>query len=56
MPKDIWIISDTHFQHENILKFEPTRPGSTIQEHDEALIDNWNSVVKPGDKVYHLGV
>lgn len=55
MPKDIWIISDTHFQHENILKFEPTRPGSTIQEHDEALIDNWNSVVKPGDKVYHLG-
>jgi calcineurin-like phosphoesterase family protein len=22
---------------------------------DEALIDNWNSVVRPNDKVYHLG-
>ena len=22
---------------------------------DEVLIENWNKVVKPGDKVYHLG-
>jgi calcineurin-like phosphoesterase family protein len=22
---------------------------------DEQLLENWNSVVKPGDKVYHLG-
>ena len=37
-----------------IHKFK-TRPFDSIQEHDEKLINNWNSVVKPGDKVYHLG-
>ena len=37
-----------------IHKFK-TRPFDSIQEHDEKLIYNWNSVVKPGDKVYHLG-
>lgn len=51
-----FFISDTHFGHENILKFEPFyRPFDTIQEHDQALIDNWNKVVKKGDIVYHLG-
>ena len=51
---DLWFISDTHFNHENILKFT-NRPFSTIQEHDESLINNWNSVVKPQDTVFHLG-
>lgn len=55
-----WLIGDTHFGHANILKFRrkdgtPLRPHSTIEEHDQALIDNWNSVVSPKDKVYHLG-
>jgi calcineurin-like phosphoesterase family protein len=27
----------------------------TIEEHDEALIDNWNKVVGKRDLVYHLG-
>jgi len=62
MSRNIWVISDTHFQHENILKFTD-RDGSlirgarfsSVKEMDEAMIENWNSVVKPGDKVYHLG-
>ena len=53
--RDIWTISDTHFSHYNMVHKFKTRPFSTVEEMDEALMDNWNSVVKPGDKVYHLG-
>ena len=53
---DIWIISDTHFQHTNIVdKFEPRRPFDNVDHMDQTLVENWNTVVKPGDKVYHLG-
>ena len=54
MSKDYWFISDTHFQHENVLKFSPS-PFRTIEERDEKIIENWNSLVKRGDIVYHLG-
>ena len=54
--RNIWLISDTHFQHNNIVsKFDPPRPFNNIWEHDETLIYNWNKVVNHGDKVYHLG-
>ena len=53
---ETWLISDTHFGHENILKFR-TKEGnllrdfSSIGEHDEQLIRNWNALVKPDDKI-----
>lgn len=55
-----WFISDTHFFHENILKFKDlsgrkTRPFQTIEEMHETIIENWNSVVNDNDYVYHLG-
>lgn len=55
-----FLISDTHFGHANILTFKrsdgsPLRDFPDIQYHDEYLIDQWNSTVKPEDKVYHLG-
>jgi calcineurin-like phosphoesterase family protein len=31
------------------------RPWDDVHEMDEALVANWNSVVRPQDKVYHLG-
>lgn len=60
--KDIWVISDTHFRHAKILGFTDSRTGELIRpgfadvdEMDEHMIERWNSVVKPGDIVYHLG-
>lgn len=50
-----FLISDLHFGHRNILHIGKGRPFNTIEEHDQALIDNWNSVVKAGDLVYVLG-
>ena len=49
-----FFISDTHFGHENILKYD-NRPFATIEEHDQALMNNINSVVEPGDTLWHLG-
>lgn len=46
--------SDTHFGHSKNIEYSE-RPFKTIEEHDEALISNWNKVVGKGDKIYHLG-
>jgi len=59
--KNIWITSDNHFSHANIIKFTRLdgsllRPGfRDITHHDENMIEKWNSVVKSGDKVYVVG-
>lgn len=59
---NIFLISDTHFQHTNswkTFKLEdgatPLRPFTSTEEMDEKMIDNWNTVVCPRDKIYHLG-
>jgi len=49
-----WFTSDTHFGHANIIRYS-NRPYDTTEEHDEALIANWNFSVQPNDEVYHLG-
>lgn len=50
----LWFTSDTHFKHSKILEF-CNRPFNTIEEHDQTLINNWNSVIGPDDTVFHLG-
>lgn len=59
---NIFIISDTHFNHANILgfmdkdgkKFRGDR-FKDVTEMNETIIQNWNAVIRPEDKVYHLG-
>jgi calcineurin-like phosphoesterase family protein len=50
----IWFTSDTHFGHARILEL-CDRPFDSVEEMNEVLIDNWNSVVGHNDLVCHLG-
>ena len=54
MSQDIYFTSDLHIGHKNILEYSK-RPFESIEEHDEMLVQNWNSIVKPGDLIYCLG-
>ena len=47
-------IADWHYNHKNCLAFD-NRPFTSIEQMNEALVERWNSVVKPGDTVYVLG-
>lgn len=67
--KNIYLTSDTHFGHINILKYEPGRlslinrtpseyqldPYKCIKEHDNKLLYNWNKTVTDRDVVLILG-
>jgi calcineurin-like phosphoesterase family protein len=63
MAGETWFIADLHFSHNNVVKFMRSeelgggklRPFDTIEEHDEALIKNWNEIVNSNDTVWILG-
>lgn len=56
-----FLVSDTHFGHAGVCRFTEAdgvtkiRPWTDPHEMDEAMIQRWNDVVRPSDKVYHLG-
>lgn len=57
---NIWLISDTHFNHAGILTFKdyigkPVRDFATVDEMNECILDNWVDTVKDGDTVIHCG-
>lgn len=60
MSKNIWLISDHHLSHKNIIKFESKlRPGELmrpgfrdIHHHNKFLTECHNSVVKTQDHVW----
>lgn len=56
----IFVISDTHFGHANMLTFvgltgERVRSFACVEEMDEHIVDRWNATVRPQDHIYHLG-
>lgn len=53
---NIYLTSDDHFWHNNILKPEyDNRPFDTVEEMNKALIQNWNDTVSDNDTVINLG-
>ncbi len=61
MTRKIYVISDTHFCHTNILKFKDSNGElvrgrfSNLQEMHDCIITNWNETVREQDIIYHLG-
>lgn len=47
-------IADTHFGHDNIRRLS-NRPFNSVEEMDNAIIENWNRKVTNDDDVYILG-
>ncbi len=50
----IWLTSDTHYNHDNCIKY-CNRPFDSVEKMDQSLIDNVNQLVAPSDTLYHLG-
>lgn len=49
-PETFWVISDTHFDHQNIVKYA-ARPAN----HNELMLDAWERLVQPDHSILHLG-
>ena len=56
---NVFVISDLHLSHNNILSFKdgdkPLRPFSSMEEMNEHIVERWNSVVSVDDTVFNLG-
>ena len=50
----VFITSDTHFNHKNIIKY-CNRPFDSVDEMNNVLIDNWNKSIDNNDIIIHLG-
>ena len=53
MPR-VFFTSDLHLHHKNIMRY-CNRPFPSVEEMDEAIINNWNKTVADEDTVYVLG-
>ena len=54
MNKKIYFISDTLFNHKNIIKY-CNRPFKDVEEMNKVLIENWNNTVTDFNTIFHLG-
>ena len=56
----VFFNSDLHLSHQRVIEFHESFRAkcmgvSTIQEHDEMILDLWNDTVKKRDVIYILG-
>lgn len=51
---EIWVTSDLHFYHKNVIKY-CDRPYNSVEEMNDGLIENWNKEIKDKDTIYLLG-
>lgn len=49
-----WFTSDTHFGHARIIEL-CNRPFANVDFMREMIVNNWNAIVSPSDRVFHLG-
>lgn len=54
MKKGYFVIADTHFGHENVIKY-CNRPFKDVDDMNYRLIKNWNETVSNNDTVFMLG-
>ena len=54
MQSSFFLISDTHFDHRNIIEY-CKRPFSNREQMNQTLLENWNSRIKKTDTVFFLG-
>lgn len=52
--RKIFFISDTHFDHKNIIRY-CKRPFKSTAEMNKKMLQNWNKTVKSNDIVFFLG-
>jgi calcineurin-like phosphoesterase family protein/2'-5' RNA ligase len=52
---DVYVFSDTHFDHANMIKKFVFRPFYSKKHMNHELITNWNNTVKDNDAIYFLG-
>ena len=51
----IFVTSDTHFNHKNILEYCPNRKYGSLEEMNGDMLRIWNETVAPEDTVYFVG-
>ena len=52
--RNVFFTSDFHLFHDNVIKFD-NRPFTNVLDMHIAIVEGWNSVVKPEDIVIYLG-
>ncbi len=52
--KKLYLTSDEHYHHKKILAYQ-NRPFSSVEEMNQSLIKNHNSIVNDCDSIIHIG-